>query len=265
MKIGIIGKGVIGTANSEGFIHLGHDVFVHDPKLGTEIQVVIDTEIVFICVPTPTSEIGECDTSIVETVLQELKAASYEGIIAIRSTIIPGTTKKLQAQFPNLEIAYVPEFLRERSATQDFIENHTVLAIGSENPTTVDKIIKCHGDLPENIEKLTSTEAEVLKYFNNVYASLRIIFANNIFEICERLGADYNKVKNTYVKTGKLGDMYLDVNENLRGYAGPCLPKDTLALATLMREKGIEFGLIEQIHQDNAKLKKTVLPGMRLK
>ena len=265
MKIGIIGKGVIGTANSNGFIHLGHDVFVHDPKLGTEIQVVIDTEIIFICVPTPTLENGKCDISIVETVLQQLDAASYQGTIAIRSTIIPGSTKKFQTQFSNLEIAYVPEFLRERSATEDFIENHTVLAIGSENPTTVDKIIKCHGDLPQNIEIITPTEAEILKYYNNVFASLRIIFANNIFEICVQLGADYNKVKNTYVKTGKLGDMYLDVNENLRGYAGPCLPKDTLALANLMREKGINFGLIEQIHQDNAKLKKTVLPGMRIK
>ena len=265
MKIGIIGKGVIGTANSNGFIHLGHDVFVHDPKLGTDIQVVIDTEIIFICVPTPTLENGKCDISIVETVLQQLDAASYQGMIAIRSTIIPGSTKKLQTQFSNLEIAYVPEFLRERSATEDFIENHTVLAIGSENPTTVDKIIKCHGDLPQNIEILTPTEAEILKYYNNVFASLRIIFANNIFEICVKLGADYNKVKNTYVKTGKLGNMYLDVNENLRGYAGPCLPKDTLALANLMREKGINFGLIEQIHQDNAKLKKTVLPGMRIK
>ena len=265
MKIGIIGKGVIGTANSDGFIHLGHDVLVHDPKLGTEIQVVIDTEIIFICVPTPTLENGKCDTSIVETVLQQLDVAGYQGIIAIRSTIIPGSTKKLQTQFSNLEIAYVPEFLRERSATEDFIENHTVLAIGSENPTTADKIIKCHGNLPQNIEILSPTEAEILKYYNNVFASLRIIFANNIFEICERLDADYNKVKNTYVKTGKLGDMYLDVNENLRGYAGPCLPKDTLALANLMREKGINFGLIEQIHQDNAKLKKTVLPGMRIK
>ncbi len=263
MRIGIIGLGAVGSANKAGFDYLKHKVIVHDIILNTKITDVCRTEINYICVPTPQGEDGRCDTSIIESVIEELHICNYKGIIAIRSTVEPGFTESMIAKYSNLTICFVPEFLRERCAEDDFIDNHKLLAIGTHDIAVFNKIKKSHGKLPEHIEHLTPNEAEVLKYFNNVYAALRVTFANNMYEICEKLNCDYTIIKNAYIKTGKSIDMYLDVNPNLRGYGGMCLPKDTLAIASLMKELDINLELIRSIHNDNEKFKKTVFNGMR--
>lgn len=263
MKLGIIGVGAVGSANLEGFRALNHDVVIHDIKLNTSILDIKDTEIVFLCLPTPSTVEGKCDTSIIESVLAELENLEYKGIISIRSTVVPGFTQKMIERHRHLTICFVPEFLRERCAVDDFINNHKLLAIGTYDIWVFRKVVKAHGHLPENIEHLTPTEAEVLKYFNNVYASLRVTFANVIYEICEKLNCDYTTVKNSYIKTGKAIDMYLDVSEGLRGYGGMCLPKDTKALAHLIKELNLDLKLIDAIDTDNSKFKKTVFNGMR--
>jgi UDPglucose 6-dehydrogenase len=263
MNIGIIGLGAVGSANKHGFEHIGHNVVVHDTKLDTKISDVIDTEIVFLCVPTPQADDGSCDTSIIENVIEELDSINYKGIIAIRSTVVPGFTQRMIEIYKSLTICFVPEFLRERCAADDFIKNHKLLAVGTHDIWVYRKVVRCHADLPENVEHLTPNEAEVLKYFNNVYAALRVTFANNMFEICEKLDCDYTTIKNAYIKTGKATDMYLDVNSNLRGYGGMCLPKDTIAIASLMKKLDIDLSLIQSIHDDNEKFKKTVFNGMR--
>jgi UDP-glucose 6-dehydrogenase len=84
-----------------------------------------------------------------------------------------------------------------------------------------------------------------------------------MYEICNKLDCDYTTIKNAYIKTGKAIDMYLDVNPDLRGYGGMCLPKDTQALAALMNELDLDYNLINSIHSDNTKFKKTVFNGMR--
>jgi UDPglucose 6-dehydrogenase len=263
MKIGIIGLGAVGSANKQGFEHLGHEVLVHDVKLNTTIQDVLSAEISFLCVPTPSADDGQCDTTILESVIQELDDNSYNGIIAIRSTAVPGFTQSMIEKHKNLAICFVPEFLRERCAADDFINNHKLLAVGTFDIWVFRKVVKAHGNLPEYTEHLTPTEAEVLKYYNNVYASLRVTFANIMYEICEKLNCDYTTIKNSYIKTGKAVDMYLDVSEGLRGYGGMCLPKDTKALARLVEKLNLDLKLISAIDQDNSKFKRTVFNGMR--
>ena len=263
MKIGIIGVGAVGSANKKGFEYLGHEVLIHDTKLNTKISEVCETEINYVCVPTPQAEDGSCDTSIIESVIDELGQCNYKGIIAIRSTVVPGFTQSMIEKFNNLTICFVPEFLRERCAEDDFINNHKLLAVGTHDIWVYRKVIRSHGQLPEHTEHLTPNEAEVLKYFNNVYAALRVTFANNMYEICEKLDCDYTTIKNAYIKTGKATDMYLDVNPSLRGYGGMCLPKDTIAIASLMKKLNIDLKLIQSIHDDNLQFKKTVFNGMR--
>ena len=263
MKIGIIGLGAVGTANKEGFEFLGHTVISHDIKLDTKIQDIVDTEITFLCVPTPQNEDGSCNTSIIENVIKQLNENSYKGIIAIRSTVVPGFTQRMIDTHKNLTICFVPEFLRERCAAEDFINNHKLLAIGTNDIWVYRKLVRVHGSLPEHTEHLTPNEAEVLKYYNNVYAALRVTFANVMYEVCEKLDCDYTTIKNAYIKTGKATDMYLDVNPSLRGYGGMCLPKDTIAIASLIKKLDIDLQLIQTIHDDNLKFKKTVFNGMR--
>ena len=263
MKLGIIGLGAVGTANKEGFEHVGHTVVPHDITLDTTIQDVLNTEITFLCVPTPQADDGSCNTGILESVITELSQLNYKGIIAIRSTVVPGFTQRMIDTYRNLTICFVPEFLRERCATDDFINNHKLLAIGTHDIQVYRKLVQAHGNLPAHTEHLTPNEAEVLKYYNNVYAALRVTFANVMYEIFEKLDCDYTTIKNAYIKTGKAKDMYLDVNPNLRGYGGMCLPKDTQAIVSLLDKLELDFDLISSIDADNRKFKKTVFNGMR--
>lgn len=266
MKIGIIGLGVVGSANKYGFEKIGHKVFAHDIKLKTNIKIVKNTEAVFLCVPTPSNKDGSCNTNIVEKTITELHKINYEGIICIRSSTEPGFTEKVIKKFRNNKICFVPEFLRERMAKKDFVKNHNLLAVGSRNKKVFNLIVKAHGKFPKKTMMLKPTEAEILKYYINVFASLRITFANIIYEICKKFGANYEKIKNSYIQTGRGSpNMYLSVNNKLRGYAGICLPKDTRAIINLLKKNKLEFELIKSIEKDNQKFKKTVFKGMRFK
>ena len=263
MNLGIIGLGVVGNANKVGFEKLGHEVTCHDIKLTTKLDDVLNTSIVFLCVPTPSKDDGRCDTSIIESVILDLNKKKYKGIIAIRSTVTPGFTQRMIDEYKHLKICFVPEFLRERMAVEDFIENHNILAVGTDDSEIFEKVIEAHGSIPKNVAQLSPSEAEFLKYFNNVYAALRVTFANVFYEACEKMNCDYSKVKDSYIKTGKALDLYLNVSEELRGYAGMCLPKDTKSFIHLLKDLNLDFKLIESIDSDNDKLKKTVYKGMR--
>lgn len=263
MNIGILGLGVIGSACKYGFEKLGHNVFVHDPKLETRIEEVLYTDIVYVCVPTPSRTDGSCDTSIVEKCVHELIDLGYDGIIAIKSTVIPGTTMNLIYETTNEKICFVPEFLRERCAITDFIENHDLLAVGTVSSDVYNMIVECHGKYPKNHTILTPSEAEILKYYSNIFNAMKIIFANEMYEICNIVGANYSKIKDAFIKRGTAKDIYLDVNDNFRGYGGQCLPKDTLAMSHFVNENGLDLKLFETIHNENKKFKTTVFDGMR--
>jgi UDPglucose 6-dehydrogenase len=263
MKIGIIGLGAVGTANKKGFEYIGHEVLIHDTKLGTNIQDVFPAEVIFICVPTPKADNGSCDTSIIQNVIRELNLFNYKGIVAIRSTVEPGFTKTIIEKYKKLKFCFVPEFLRERCAEDDFIFNHELLAVGTDSVVTFRKIKQAHGNLPNNTIHLTPTEAEILKYYNNLYAALRITFANVMYELCQKYNTDYSVVKDAYIKTGKAKDIYLDVNDNLRGYGGMCLPKDVSAINYLFDKFNLDYSLLNSIQEDNKKFKTTVFNGMR--
>lgn len=263
MKIGIVGLGIIGSACKFGFEKLGHKVLVHDIIMETKLNDLINCEIIYVCVPTPSNEDGSCDTSIVEQVVLDLKELNYQGVIAIKSTVKPTTTQKLIEQ-TNLKICFVPEFLRERCAITDFTENHDLLAIGTESEHIFNLVKKCHGNYPKNIVQLKPTEAELLKYYSNVYNALKITFANEVYEICQKLNVNYSDIKNAFIKRGTTKDIYLDVNDNFRGYAGMCLPKDTKALDSLVKELGLDLELFYIIDKENNKFTKTVFEGMRL-
>ena len=262
-KIGIIGIGVIGEATKYGMEKLGHKVFAHDIRFDTTIDIVKNTEICFICVPTPSRGDYGCDTSIVESVVNDLNEIGYQGIIAIKSTITPATTKKLQQKHKNNKICFVPEFLRERCAIADFTQNHDVCIIGSESPEICEFIKKIHGKYPKDFVFLTPTEAEFVKYYNNIYNATLITLANNFYEVCVAMDVDYDKVKGAVVRREHINDVYMDCNENFRGYAGACLPKDVSAFIHLSKLLNLDTGIFEFLDNENKKYKSTVFEGMR--
>ena len=208
----------------------GHSTVIHDIKLDTNIKIVLDSEICYLCVPTPSLKSGACDTFIVESVIEELDNLKYKGEVVIKSTVIPGTTESMAKKFPNLKLSFVPEFLRERCAISDFVDNHDICIIGTNRIESYELIKQSHGSFPQKFIKTTPKEAELCKYFNNVYNATLITFANSFYEICEKLDVNYSNVKDAVINRKHINESYLDCNDNFRGFGGVCLPKDTKQL-----------------------------------
>ena len=263
MKIGIIGLGVVGSAVRHGFDRLGHKTSFHDIMFDTKVEDVLDTEICYVSVPTPSDSSGRCDVTIVEKVVNELIDANYSGVIAIKSTVEPGTTERIRNKTGNKKICFVPEFLRERCAIADFVENHDLCIVGTEDESIFELVKESHGSYPRKVVQLTPTEAEFCKYFSNVYNATLITFANNFCELCDTMGVNYTNIKNTIVNRDHIYDAYLDCNDNFRGFGGVCLPKDTRALANLAARAGTKGRLFQNILDENKKYKLTVMKGMR--
>jgi UDPglucose 6-dehydrogenase len=110
---------------------------------------------------------------------------------------------------------------------------------------------------------MTPTEAEILKYYSNTFNALRVVFANIMFELSNKLNSDYNKILSAFLLRKTASPDYLNCGPDLRGYGGMCLPKDVKAMANLCKKLGLPFDLLDAINNDNSKIKKTVFDGMR--
>jgi len=248
MKIGIIGVGMVGETLQYGFTRIGHDVIPFDPKIpGSDKSDLSGTDLVFICVPTPCNDKGECDVSIVEEVVGKLRWG-YKGLVVIKSTVTPGTTDRLAKLYPSLRLAFCPEFLRERARYSDFVENHDVCIVGTPLPEDFSLVWQAHGSLPKKCIWLKRPiEAELAKYFVNTYNAMRITFANQFYDVCEKAGADYTNIKNAVVQRQSIGDYYLECNKHFREFGGNCLPKDATAFLTYAESIGVPGELWRQI------------------
>ena len=257
MKIGVIGRGFVGGAITTGFETQGHEILVHDTKLNTKIENVLEAPLLYVCVPTPSSEDGSCNTDIVESVLGELSELNYEGYVCVKSTVVPGTTERFRQLFNNLKISFVPEFLREKTAVEDFLYNNNVLVIGSEYDEAIDLVKESHGVLPTHTITMTPTEAELTKYFSNTYKAMRVTFANAFYNLCQSMGSNYDKVRDGFLFHAINDGQYLKVNKQFGGFGGTCLPKDSKALAKLVDELGLPMDIFRVIVSDNEKFTKT--------
>lgn len=267
MNIGIIGAGMVG-GTIEACFSSTHTLFVHDPRRGTELaEILPHVDCVYISVPTPSGPTGECDTSLVEQTLECLPT----GMTAIiKSTVIPGTTQRFHDQYPNLKIAYSPEFLVERNRIEDF-SNQDFLVVGTHHADVAQLVFEHHVQAGvmrnEQLFHVTPTEAELVKYTKNTFNALKVIFANQIYDLSQKLEADYQVIKKiiTTNHPQKIGEQHLEPMFGAnRGFGGKCLPKDTLALLKLAESLGVKYHLLDALQIDNEFLRKisTGLPSM---
>ena len=261
MRTGIIGLGTVGKAIRSSF-EKRNQIFVHDPKMGTSISDVINNaDLAYISVPTPSDErTGECDTRIVEEVLGELPEG-YRAVI--KSTVIPGTTQRLHEEFPHLKIACSPEFLRTSTSIEDF-QNQDILVVGTHHSELAELIFNQHVESGvvrmENCYLTSPTQAELVKYAKNAFYSMKVIFANQLYDYCNDLGEDWGAVRDiiTMPQTQPIGDSHLEaISGKKRGFGGNCLPKDTLALYTDLKNKGVAYEFLGAILEDNRRLRES--------
>lgn len=262
--IGIVGLGFVGTALFEGMKHafniIGYDKakglacwkdgmngHVLTGLSGIEYLVKYVDGPIFVCVPTPMNPDGSCNTSIVEGVIKELsdelKKLSREGLtIAIKSTIPPGTTLRLNSVFNNVYIVFNPEFLTERASVSDFKNQDRIIIGGPHEGTSVLKQLyeTSYPNVP--VTKTSSTIAEMVKYMTNCFLAVKVSFANEMKLLCDKLDTDYDKVVEYATKDKRLGNSHWSVPgpDGKDGWGGSCFPKDLNALMHLSGSLGVE-------------------------
>jgi len=266
MKVGSIGRGMVGEAIFQGFKNLGYEMSFFDPKLReSKITDVLDCDVVIIAVPTLPNANNECDLTILISVLDNLSFYNYNGIICIKSTIIPGTTQQMIEKYKNDKICYCPEFLKERCAYDDFMLENPICIVGTTNHTEFDIISQLHSKICKKFKMVKPVEAELTKYMQNVYNTYRILFANGFYEICKHNDVEYNSVLSSLLTRNELDSKYMKCDENMRGPSGPCLVKDSLAFNEYVKNLDLKIkpSIFQTIVNDMSLYPKTVIDGTR--
>ena len=244
--IGIIGQGFVGNAVYQKFKDY-YDILTYDldesKSNSTLNQISEKCETIFICLPTPMDEDGRCNVSIVELELVGLNThnTNNKKNIVIKSTVSPGTTERWNRQYKNLNIIFNPEFLTERNAVKDY-ENQSRIILGGPRPATTEiKQIFSKVFPLAHIIKTDSTHAEMVKYLTNSFLATKVSFANEMYEICEGVGVDYDKVIEYATQDERLGNSHWNVPgpDGDFGYGGHCFPKDVKALITVAKDMDI--------------------------
>ena len=263
VSIGIIGKGFVGTAVAHGFSHqtgYGADIRIYDANPEKSQNTLEDTvnnsEFIFLSVPTPADKDGFNDLSIVKSVLKNIDSVctSPDNIILVRSTVVPGTTRDLQKKFPNLRLVFNPEFLTERSASFDFINQTRVILGGEKNYTQRVKYLYKHrfGDYLPVIETNFET-AEMIKYMNNLFFATKVSFLNEMKLLGDKVGVNWNEAVDGFVLDGRVGHSHLSVPgpDGKFGFGGSCFPKDIQALIKFADLNGVDMNVLKGAWKTN--------------
>ena len=257
--IGIIGQGFVGNAIYQKFKNY-FDVHTYDldeSKSNDSKENVIHQQFVFLCLPTPMNTNGSCNVDIIERELEniDLIADNHEIVktIVIKSTILPGTTEKWNKKYEALNIVFNPEFLTEANAVEDF-NNQSRIILGGPRPATTELRRLYSKVFPKaHIIKTDSTHAEMVKYLTNSFLATKVSFANEIYQVCEKLNIDYDKVVEYATLDDRLGKSHWNVPgpDGDFGFGGHCLPKDLSALIYLAMNLNTETNVLNAVEETN--------------
>lgn len=254
-KIGIVGVGYLGGAQKYWFDKQKFDSFFYDKhkEIGS-LRDLNKAEIIFVCLPTPyiEEENKGFDDSAIREVLKEIRG---EKIIVLRSTVLPGSTENYQRKFPQHKFLMNPEFLRAKTAIQDYLHpEKQIVGCTEKSKDIASHILEILPKAPfERIVR--ANEAEMIKYFSNVFLANRVIFANQMYDLCRKVGADFETVKQCAGADSRIGQSHFDIFcDGYRGYSGACLPKDTKAFIQFAEKLGVEPKLFKTLEEINKEL-----------
>lgn len=301
MKISVFGLGYVGCVSIGCLAKNGHEVIGVDVQqekvdlinrgLATIVEKDIDviikqqfeqnhiratldyndaisnSELSIICVGTPSSATGHLNLSYIyrtaEQIGEVLKNKEAFHVVVIRSTVLPGTNKKIgniieafsgKKRNESFAIISNPEFLREGTAVKDYY-HPAVTVIGGDNPCAIEKVSSLYRDLAGTIEVTDIEVAELIKYVNNSYHALKITFANEVGNICKSMNIDSHVLMSLFCKDTSLNISPAYFKPGF-AYGGSCLPKDLGGLVTLAHDHYIIAPLLSNIDHSNENQKR---------
>jgi nucleotide sugar dehydrogenase len=234
-KIGIIGQGFVGTAvrqGLQGHFHIEtYDKF-KESTCGSVQTLCEKTKYIFVCLPTPMRSNGSCDLSIVEQTIHEIDKHSDGHVAIIKSTVPPGTTSRLNAECNTLNVVFNPEFLTEANYIDDFKYQTRIIIGGETEHTSLIRNLYKKVFYNTPIIKTDSETAEMVKYFLNCFFATKVSFANEMKDISDSIGIDYDKVVEYSLYDIRIGKSHLSTPgpDGKRGFGGSCFPKDVNAM-----------------------------------
>lgn len=253
-KIGIVGYGYVGKA-LHSFFKKHYDVFIFDPLMNNTHtkDEVNKCDVVFVSVPTPRGENGECDVSIVEDTIEWLDV----DVIVIKSTVEIGTTERLIEKY-NKNIVFSPEYIGESTywSPYDFhtdMKETPFFIFGGKKETcnkVIDIFLPVTGPCKRYIVSDSKT-AEMAKYMENSFYATKITFCNEMYDICESLDIEWNEARELWLADPRINPMHTAVFKDKRGFSGKCLPKDTSALNHIAKENGLPSLLLNNVLESN--------------
>jgi len=248
-SIGIIGGGFVGSAAKQYYKNAKvYDIMPE--RANASLKEVCSQDYIFVTVPTPMGDKGEIDLTAVESVLDQIPD---DRRIILKSSVVPGTTEKIQQKYPSKRMVYCPEFLTEKFAAEDFsFPDKNVIGYTSKYPELAKEVEKILPRAKTFICKCT--EAEMIKYAINSYYAVKVIYGNEIYDLCQKLEIDYDMVHEGFVLDKRINDSHFNPLFGFkRGFGGSCLPKDTSAIVKRAEELGIDLSLIRQAIETNKK------------
>jgi len=255
-KLGVIGHGYVGESQSFAFSP-SFDVRVYDKdslKSTHSLDEVLDSDFVFVCVPTPMKKDGSQDLSFVENFF---KTAKEGPIYIIKSTVIPGTTNLLNEKFKNLKIIFSPEFLTERTAKLDILTQTRIILGGNKKLTSEVRNIYNIRFKNKTVIETDSLTAEYIKYMNNTFFASKVSIMNEFYRLAKHLGVDWETALYGFVSDQRIGDSHLNVPgpDGKLGFGGTCFPKDINAFISFAKKNNLNMNVLEAAWKTNLEVR----------
>ena len=271
-KIGIFGNGFVGSAVQFGFspsTGCDYEVRVYDKNPTKSVdsieETVNESEFIFLSVPTPSNKDGSMNLDIVEQALLDISEVNENkhNIVLLRSTVVPGTTRELQSKFDNLRLVFNPEFLTERNAKYDFINQARIIIGGGDTMIQKHEVEKV-GDLyrlrfgeSQPIIETNWETAELIKYMSNCFFTTKISYMNEMYQIANKCDADWEVVLDGFFRDGRVGHSHMNVPgpDGKFGFGGSCFPKDIRAIINYGESLGLKMNTLKGVWNTNLEVR----------
>ncbi len=287
--IGVIGVGWVGLVTASCFAEVGHPVVamdvnaekietlqrgdelpIHEPGLPELLEknrerltfttdladVLKGPRLLFCCVDTPPTYSGDADLSRVQAVVDALPDDDTHALV-MKSTVPAGTGAAIRRHKPSLAYASCPEFLKEGTAVEDFLNpDRVVIGVDPDAEWAADALSDLYSPLGGEIVRTDVASAEMIKLASNAFLATKISFINEIANVCEGVGADVSEVARGMGLDSRIGPQFLKAGI---GYGGSCFPKDVSALKMLAGNSGYHFQLLNSVIEVNELQKRRVI------